>query len=199
MRPMKNKPDNIYQQILSVGEELIQTKGYNAFSYRDISEIIGIKTSSIHYYFPSKSDLGEAVVKHHVELLCNELEQLKNNNKLSERKKLKLFFESIFAKTYLSDRKMCLGGMLASDVLTLPENIQAEVRIFFSRIESWLQELFIEGLAQDEFCIEKKEIKQEVRHILSMLEGGLLLARLYREEHRLTEICKFIMDRVTQD
>ena len=32
------------------------------FSYRDLSELVGVKTSSIHYYFPSKEDLAfEAV------------------------------------------------------------------------------------------------------------------------------------------
>ena len=74
------KKYDIHQQILNVAETLIQTKGYNAFSYKDISELVGVKTSSIHYYFPAKEDLGKEVVKQHIDLLVNELEELLGNS-----------------------------------------------------------------------------------------------------------------------
>ena len=51
---------NIHKQILDIAEMLIQTQGYNAFSFRHIAKIIGIKTSSIHYYFPTKAELCKA-------------------------------------------------------------------------------------------------------------------------------------------
>ena len=54
---------SVETSILDIAQTLAQTRGYNAFSYRDISEVIGIKTSSIHYYFPTKGDLGEALVR----------------------------------------------------------------------------------------------------------------------------------------
>src|SRR3990167_381532 len=132
------KQDN-YQRILEVAEHYTQTVVYNAFSYHDIAEKVGIKTSSIHYHFPTKADLGKAVVKKHIDGLCDELEQLMANKKLSCRKKLELFIDGIVAKTYFAERKMCLGGMLASDILTLPDTIQHEVRIFFNRLHHWLK------------------------------------------------------------
>ena len=46
---------------------------------------------------------------------------------------------------------MCLGGMLASDVLTLPEAIQMEVRKFFNRLEDWLAQLLLQGIASKDF------------------------------------------------
>jgi TetR/AcrR family transcriptional repressor of nem operon len=178
------KPIDTRQQILDVAESLIQTRGYNAFSYRDIAELVGIKTSSIHYYFPSKADLGKVVVREHIEVLYKDLEKVIDDPKLSCQKKLGLFFDGIFAKTYLNDRRMCLGGMLASDVLTLPEIIQEEVRIFFKKIETWLEKLLLLGKKQNEFSLGKS-VKEEVLLILSVLEGALLLARLYKDERRL--------------
>ena len=50
------------QQILDLAETLIQTRGYSAFSYQDIADRLGIRKASIHYHFPSKTDLGIAVV-----------------------------------------------------------------------------------------------------------------------------------------
>lgn len=107
------KTTDIYSQILEEAEFLIQTRGYNAFSYRDIAQTVRIKTSSIHYYFPNKSDLGKAVVKHHIQNPESYLDNILNDPKISCQKKLDLFFDGVFAKTYLADRRMCLGGMLA--------------------------------------------------------------------------------------
>ena len=50
-------------QILDSAERLIQSQGYSAISYQDISNQVGIRKASIHYYFPSKGDLAAAVVK----------------------------------------------------------------------------------------------------------------------------------------
>ncbi len=85
------KPD-VFHQIVKVAETLIQTKGYNAFSYRDIAAQVGIKTASIHYHFPTKADLGKAVVKHHINGLSAELENLINAPKISYRNKLSFIF-----------------------------------------------------------------------------------------------------------
>ncbi len=46
------------ERILELGENFIRTKGYNAFSYQDISSELGVKNAAIHYYFPSKENFG---------------------------------------------------------------------------------------------------------------------------------------------
>ena len=53
-------------KILDVAEHFMQTRGFNDFSYRDIQNEVGVKTSSIHYYFPTKQDL----VIHLIDRLC---------------------------------------------------------------------------------------------------------------------------------
>src|ERR1700737_5614654 len=52
--PDKN---TVREQLLDHAQALLMTRGYNGFSYRDLSALVGVKTSSIHYYFPSKDDL----------------------------------------------------------------------------------------------------------------------------------------------
>lgn len=185
----------VYDNILDIAETLIQTQGYNAFSFRDIAEAAGIKTSSIHYYFPAKADLGKAVVARHIAVLHAELMQVLENDSISYKKKMNLFLDSIFSKTYSSNRKMCLGGMLASDVLTLPENIQYEVRVFFNRIEKWIEQLLSQGKVAGEFHFTGK-VKREAEFILAILEGSLLLARLFQDEGRLQLARKQIESRL---
>ena len=38
-----------------VGWEMIQTKGYDSFSYNDLSLRLGIRKASIHHHFPKKN------------------------------------------------------------------------------------------------------------------------------------------------
>ena len=55
------------EQILDLAETLIQTRGYSAFSYQDIADALGIRKASIHYHFPSKADLGVAVINRYID------------------------------------------------------------------------------------------------------------------------------------
>ena len=48
-------------EIMSTAQELIQNKGYNGFSFRDVADAVGIKSASIHYHFPTKSDLVKEI------------------------------------------------------------------------------------------------------------------------------------------
>src|SRR5438132_1674693 len=54
---------NTKDQLLNVAQRLIQTRGFQGFSYRDLADEIEISTASIHYHFPTKADLGVALVQ----------------------------------------------------------------------------------------------------------------------------------------
>ncbi len=48
---------SVREQLVEHALVLIRRRGFNGFSYRDLADLVGVKTSSIHYYFPSKDDL----------------------------------------------------------------------------------------------------------------------------------------------
>src|SRR5207248_5636263 len=50
------------QRILDVAERLVQTQGFNGFSYADISAELGITKASLHYHFATKAALGSALI-----------------------------------------------------------------------------------------------------------------------------------------
>src|SRR5579862_1588267 len=50
-------------RILDIAQRLIQSRGYNAFSFDDLAEELDIRTASIHYHFPTKADLGIALLR----------------------------------------------------------------------------------------------------------------------------------------
>ena len=45
-------------KLLDSAERYTKSQGFNAFSYRDLQNEVGVKTSSIHYHFPTKKDLA---------------------------------------------------------------------------------------------------------------------------------------------
>src|SRR2546423_13848609 len=49
-------------QILDVAERLVQSRGFNGFSYADIAAELEITTASLHYHFPGKGELGRALI-----------------------------------------------------------------------------------------------------------------------------------------
>ena len=48
------------QRILDVAERLVQTRGFNGFSYADIADALKVTKASLHYHFRGKADLGAA-------------------------------------------------------------------------------------------------------------------------------------------
>src|SRR5437868_14763576 len=50
------------ERILDIAQRLVQTRGFNNFSYADIAGELGITKASLHYHFPGKAELGHALV-----------------------------------------------------------------------------------------------------------------------------------------
>src|SRR5208282_2895223 len=103
--------------ILNVAERLAQTRGYNGFSYADIAAELGVTKASLHYHFPSKAELGRALIERYHVLFGAALEAIDQGTK-EPHKKLKQYvalYDSV-----LSNERMCLCGMLAAEYATLP-------------------------------------------------------------------------------
>ena len=50
------------EQLLAAAADLLQRVGYASFSFRDLADAVGIRAASVHYHFPTKADLGLALV-----------------------------------------------------------------------------------------------------------------------------------------
>src|SRR5262245_58062883 len=133
-------------QLLDAAQELAQTRGYNAFSYRDLAERVGIKTASIPYHFPTKGDLGTAVLDRYRQRFLGALAALDEQFPEPQDAARKLDrYVNLFHGTLKAGNRMCLGGMLAVEYATLPAEVQREVRRFFDDSESWLEKTLADG------------------------------------------------------
>ena len=160
-------------KLLDVAERYTQTRGFNAFSYKDLQNEVGVKTSSIHYYFPTKQDLAVSMTDRYVERFVQRLAAFAEENG-SGSGRLQLLGENYIA--ILGEGKFCLCGMLASDLLALPEVVNLRLAEFFSLVEAWIAEAIELGKTQQEF---RPSINSGIAaaHYLATLEGGMLIAR----------------------
>jgi AcrR family transcriptional regulator len=162
------------EKILELGEELILTKGYNGFSYQDISTALGIKNAAVHYYFPSKETLGTSILKTNSQRFEEMVENMQNRD-FDEWHQLEAFMK-IYLKSN-RENKICIIGSLGTDVNTLSEPMQQELQKMVDRILSWLEETLGNGKQKHLFQFRISARDQAIQ-ILSSLVAGLQLARI---------------------
>jgi len=63
--------DQRLETILSTAERLFQEKGYRGVSIRDLAAAVGVKMSSLYYYFESKDDILYRIIKRHLDHLLS--------------------------------------------------------------------------------------------------------------------------------
>ncbi len=162
------------EKIMELGEDLIRTRGYNAFSYQDISSELGIKNAAVHYYFPSKESLGTSIVKTNMQRFEEMVENLQSRN-FDEWSQLETFMK-IYVKSN-RELKLCIIGSLGPDLNTLNESIRSELKKMTERILQWLSCILKNGLEKGIFSF-KGDPKDRALLIFSNMVAGLQLARI---------------------
>jgi TetR/AcrR family transcriptional repressor of nem operon len=160
--------------ILNLAQEAIQKRGYNAFSYADLASAVGIRKASIHHYFPTKADLGLAVIRRYresFEFFLNAIDSSEKNALVKIERYAKLY------EDVLLDGKLCLCGMLATDIETLPKPLQKEIRKFFTDNINWLVHVL-----QPHFATKKmtdKRLHETASMIIATLQGATNIAKAF--------------------
>src|SRR3979490_569152 len=106
------------RRILDVAERLVQTRGFNGFSYADIAEALEVTKASLHYHFPTKGDLGKRLIERYEEGFLPALKGIDSAG-AGARDKLKRYIR-IYPHA-LPDTRLLLRVILASDYATLPK------------------------------------------------------------------------------
>jgi len=162
-------------QILDVAERLAQTRGFNGFSYADIATELGITKASLHYHYPTKADLGRALIDRYSTTFAAALAGIEQSG-VARPAQLERYV-AIYAEVLKAGR-ICLCGMLAAEYTTLPDVMQDAIRGFFDVNERWLSRVLDSGRKDGSLAFEGMP-EEAARAITSALEGAMLLARPY--------------------
>jgi TetR/AcrR family transcriptional repressor of nem operon len=190
----ESQPTAAARAILDAAEGLAQTRGYNGFSYADVAAQLSVTKASLHYHFPSKAELGRALIARYHAAFAEGLDAI--NQKTAEPCEQLKRYVALYDAVLLNDR-MCLCGMLAAEYATLPPPMQAQLHLFFDANERWLTTVLQEGCRIGRFAF-KERANERARVLLGALEGAMLIARSYGEPRRfriaadylLADLCK---------
>lgn len=162
------------EQILSAAEALWQRRGYNAFSYHHIAVQLGIRNAAIHYHFPSKENLGVALIQRYRARFAEWFVQARGIDNAWER--LQAYFK-LYVDYVNAECQVCPAGILGTEFHAIPEEMRIEARHLMSEIYEWLIETLTLGRAQDtlRYCgmPEDKAVQ-----LGAALQGGLQIARI---------------------
>lgn len=161
---------NTREAILNAATRSAQAHGYGGLNFRDLAKEVGIKAASIHYYFPSKADLGAAVARRYRENAATALEAL--SDETPDPIACLRCYPDTFRTALENDNRMCLGSFMAVEYDDLPDAVAKEVQAFADVNIAWIgRQLSAASLIAAEEC------ERRARAIFAAICGAQLLAR----------------------
>ena len=118
-------------ELLNVAQELFFTKGYRRTSVDAIIKKVGVSKGTFYYYFKSKEDLMDKLVKRMTNQILSEVKKITERTDLNALAKLN--------KAYITTRNVKLENIelikLYLKVLYKDENIMLRHKIYMSNID----------------------------------------------------------------
>jgi TetR/AcrR family transcriptional regulator, transcriptional repressor for nem operon len=156
-------------KIIELAQEAIATRGYAAFSFRELAAELGIKSASIHYHFPTKTHLGVEVARAWRQKLETALMGIAAQT-ANPRQALDDLV-SIYRHEAKTSQRMTVCTMLAAEINNLPEEIRSEMGQFYALNLGWIKARLLDsGFAE-------LEADEKSRQIFALLQGALIGAK----------------------
>lgn len=124
------------EQIMAAARAMVQARGYNALSFRDVAASVGVKSASVHYHFPTKGDLAAALARRYTEEGMDYLDALLVKGE--DYRACLARYVAIFRRALEDGNRMCLCGIMAAENEDLPAAVRAEVAAFTNANVAWL-------------------------------------------------------------
>ncbi|MBB1349374.1 MULTISPECIES: TetR/AcrR family transcriptional regulator [unclassified Pseudoalteromonas] len=155
------------EALLKAAENKVRLGGYSNFSFRELACEVGIKSASVHYHFATKADLGAELAHQYTDSFLaalGEPSELKANGKNPID-----VYTQLFRRALVTDKKMCLCGLLGAESDSLPDKVRLEVKRFFNQNLTWLSAAH---LANGEPNPDQAAIQT-----VSLLEGAMMISK----------------------
>lgn len=177
-------------KIIDAAENWVRSGGYHGFSFRDIADEVGIKSSSVHYYFPTKEDLALAVAVRYKDNFLAALGEPTPEGSTPESRIA--HYSGLFQTAFDTSGRACLCGMLSNEVVLLPESVKHAVISFVDANVEWLQQ----ALGLDEKGQTKPNSKEAAQWIYCSLQGAMSAAALTNDRTWIEAAARSALERL---
>ena len=167
------------EQIMDRAAHLLMSRGFNGFSYRDISAHLGVKNAAVHYHFPAKKDLALALVDEYRKMLRSGTSEFMAYGG-SALVQLEGFFAFTTKQCQLG-RCICPFGAFSVDYGDLPEDLRKATGLFMDETVMWLSRVMEVGRDEGEFSFVG-EARSKALTVLAALQGARQLARIHGDD-----------------
>lgn len=156
------------ESLLQTAELLLRSRGYAAFSYADLAQVVGIRKASIHHHFPTKEALGVAVVEAYIEGVVRTFARIEAEcASVADRLQA---FSGLFTAG-MQQGRLPLCGALAAEMAALPERLRILTRDFFRLQLDWLTKVLDYGVLRNEIA-QGADTRARAHQILCQMEGA---------------------------
>lgn len=185
---------NTREKLIDSARYLIQTRGYNGFSYADVAEQVEVRKASIHHHFPAKADLARAVVEQSRAAITAQTRQIEGGA-FDPLRQLRLYTD--YWEKCIADASapFCVAGMLASELPSLPADLADGVRAHFRELSRWLETVLTKGAQLGVFQLGGAA-SAEAESFMSTVYGAMLTARAYGEPAKFAQIVESALRRL---
>ena len=164
--------DTTRDALLRNATDTVRRGGSASLNFRTLGQSVGVKSSTVHYYFPTKGDLLTEIAGGYTTAFLAALDAGVRRSR-SLRQDLFVLVD-LFAGAQ-GEKLSCLCGMLATEADVLDPAVRVAVNGFFEQLQAWV--------------VRRAAARHETRPggftpakfadlLVSLLEGSLLLSRL---------------------
>lgn len=182
------KGEVIRKKIIETADALFYKQGFAHTSFSDISDALGMSKGNFYYYFKTKDDILNAVIKKRSEMIREELAHW-DNSESDPRKRLKKYITMLISSQEMIEKYGCPIGSICTELSKLHHENLNNASELFEVYREWLEEQFKQ-------LGYKKEARVLSLHLLARGQGIALITNTYSDklflQHEATEIIKWI-------
>lgn len=190
------KGDETKERIKEAALTLFHSRGYNSTSISDIIESTGVKKGNLYFHYSSKENLAIEVLREALKLY-----EAFINSRISGTtsvEKLESLIDAI-AEYHINGnfRDGCIFGNMALETGGADSEISEFVRDVFIRWESNFEKLLSRGVKEGHLVLRENP-RVFARMIISSIEGGLMLSKIYGKIDPFLNCTEFIRSALSE-
>lgn len=172
------------ENIIDAANDLFHKQGYNKTSIADIANQLGITKGNLQYHFRSKDDLLAAIINARMENMAGALQRFEKEN-ADPKERLKRIVQMVHDEQEGLIKYGCSIGSINVELGKGQRPLQQKSLQMFEQQKEWIERAFTE--------LGNKNAEFHSIHMLSMIQGAVLMSYAYNDGALLQRECKFIM------
>jgi len=167
------------------GRVLLQTFGFNGFSFQDLAEKLGLRKQSLYVHFETKEDFALQLLEDYRQTSAAWFDTIKE---FEPDQKLNAWFDR-FYNFACEGFKYCPVNAFTGDYNSLPKSIQKSLADLADERRRWVESIVAEGQKKNIFH-KNLPTKTLAELVVTLAYGAQQVARLSGDPERIKSVKK---------